>query len=59
MPEPATGAAGLTASEWQSIGIPIAGPAEAAWSADLLHETTFDMAAGHPLAGRSPWAQGE
>lgn len=50
-----TGPAGLTAEEWNALGLPVAGPAEPQWSADLTTATTQDLAAGHPLSGRSPW----
>lgn len=40
---PVTGPGGLTADEWHQIGIPISGPAEAAWSADLFSPTTADL----------------
>ena len=56
MTEPATGPAGLTAAEWNAVGIPVAGPAEADWSGDLFSPTTTDMGAGNPRNGVSPWA---
>jgi hypothetical protein len=52
---PVTGPAGLTAEEWNLCGIPVAAPAEAAWSGDLFSPTTFDMGAGNPRNGVSPW----
>lgn len=42
-----------------TLGIPADGPAEGTWNTDLFTETTTDLAAGHPLAGRSPWGRGD
>lgn len=42
-----------------AVGFPAADDFDDPWSTDLMHETTTDLTRGHPLAGRSPWGQGE
>jgi hypothetical protein len=53
--QPVTGPGGLTAADWNAVGIPLAGPAEAQWSVDLSSPTTTDMGARNPRNGVSPW----
>jgi hypothetical protein len=50
-----TGPGGLTTAEWAAIGLPIAGPAQADWTADIMSQTTIDLAARHPMKDKSPW----